>query len=70
MPEYLVKFSHAPELKSTSEKLVSSEFNFGGEKMTVNNVVQSDEVHIPSASLKNPFEGVLTGLSTTSILPR
>ncbi|MCR4952674.1 MAG: hypothetical protein K6A43_01250 [Treponema sp.] len=58
MPEYLVKFSPATELKSTLEKLVSSEFNFGGEKMTVNNVVQSDEVHIPSASLKNPFEGV------------
>lgn len=58
MPEYLVKFSSAPELKSTLENQISAEFNFGGEKIYINNVVQTDVVHVPSAALKNPFEGV------------
>mgnify|MGYP007101831629 CR=1 FL=1 len=58
MPEFFIKLSNEQSLKSTAEKENFAEFNFGGEKIYIKNVIQSDEFTIPAAALKNPFSGV------------
>lgn len=55
MPEFSIKFSDDETLKTTKEKLVRAEVNFGGEKLYIKNVLQGKEIIIPSAALVAPF---------------
>ena len=55
MPEFIVKLSTDPSLKTSKERSVRGEINLGGEKFFVNNVASADSVHIPSGALKAPF---------------
>lgn len=58
MPEYRIKLSKNEEYISTLENPFYVDFSFGGEKISVKNVKNADEVIIPSASLKNAFSRV------------
>ena len=55
MPEFRILLSENPELKTTREHSVKVQFNAGGEKLYLNNVIAARELIIPAGALNAPF---------------
>ena len=55
MPSVVVKLSKAEDKISDLNNFVNGRINFGGEKLLIRNVKNTDSLTIPTASFKNPF---------------